>query len=160
LHNKHDPDDVRVLIIDVLEPKAVANGWADGHGLTFPVLIDTLGKVSETYAPEGVLPDLPRYQIPIGSNLLIDREGRIQFYSLLDSRNFDARLIALRKRLYSFFDTTSQSAAPAAVPSGSRVLTVDAPGEIRIQQGSSAIATVSFRIHDGYHVLADGGNDK
>jgi hypothetical protein len=46
-----------------------------------------------------VLPDLPRDQIPIASNLIIDREGRIQFYSLLDSRNFDAKLIALKARL-------------------------------------------------------------
>jgi hypothetical protein len=45
------------------------------------------------------LPDLPRDQVPIASNLIIDKEGVIRFYSLLDSRNFDARLIALRKEL-------------------------------------------------------------
>lgn len=45
------------------------------------------------------LPDLPREQVPIASNLIIDREGRIRFYSLLDSRNFDAKLIALTARL-------------------------------------------------------------
>jgi hypothetical protein len=55
--------------------------------------------VSSSYAPEGVLPDLPRDQIPIASNLIIDRDGRIQFYLLLDSRNFDAKLVALTKRL-------------------------------------------------------------
>jgi hypothetical protein len=35
----------------------------------------------------------------IASNLIIDREGRIRFYSLLDSRNFDAKLVALTARL-------------------------------------------------------------
>lgn len=55
--------------------------------------------MSSSYAPEGVLPDLPRDQIPIASNLIIDRDGRIQFYLLLDSRNFDAKLVALTKRL-------------------------------------------------------------
>ena len=63
------------------------------------MLLDLDGKVAESYAPEGVLPDLPRNQIPIASNLIIDPEGKIQFYSLLDSRNFDAKLIALTARL-------------------------------------------------------------
>ena len=31
--------------------------------------------------------------------LIIDRKGVIRFYSLLDSANFDAKLIALRARL-------------------------------------------------------------
>ena len=35
----------------------------------------------------------------IGSNLIIGRDGKIHFYSLLDSRNFDARLVALRAQL-------------------------------------------------------------
>ena len=68
-------------------------------GFTFPVLLDEDGSVSASYAPEGLLPDLPRDQVPIASNLIIDKEGKIQFYSLLDSRNFDAKLIALQKRL-------------------------------------------------------------
>lgn len=63
------------------------------------MLLDEDGKVSASFAPAGVLPDLPRDQIPIASNLIIDRQGRIQFYSLLDSRNFDAKLITLTARL-------------------------------------------------------------
>jgi len=57
------------------------------------------GRVSESYAPPGIQPDLPRNQVPIASNLIIDREGKIRFYSLLDSVNFDARLVALTARL-------------------------------------------------------------
>jgi hypothetical protein len=45
------------------------------------------------------VPDLPRDQVPIGSNLIIDPEGNIAFNSLLDSMNFDAKLIALKARL-------------------------------------------------------------
>jgi hypothetical protein len=55
--------------------------------------------VIATYAPKGVLPDLPPDQVPIASNLIVDKNGKIQFYSLLDSRNSDAKLIALKKRL-------------------------------------------------------------
>jgi len=49
--------------------------------------------------PADALPDLPRDQVPIASNLIIDREGIIRFFTLLDSANFDARLVALRTRL-------------------------------------------------------------
>lgn len=77
----------------------MAARWTSQLKWTLPVLLDIDGRVSASFAPEGVLPDLPRDQIPIASNLIIDREGRIRFYSLLDSRNFDAKLIALAARL-------------------------------------------------------------
>ena len=32
-------------------------------------------------------------------DLLIDREGKIRFYSLLDTASFDAKLIAITRRL-------------------------------------------------------------
>jgi hypothetical protein len=77
----------------------LAARWTSQLKWTLPVLLDIDGRVSASFAPEGVLPDLPRDQIPIASNLIIDRQGRIRFYSLLDSRNFDAKLIALSARL-------------------------------------------------------------
>jgi peroxiredoxin len=82
-----------------MEPKDLANEWAEKMGFTFPVLLDQDGSVAATYAPEGILPDLPRDQVPIASNLIVDKDGKIQFYSLLDSRNFDAKLVALKKTL-------------------------------------------------------------
>jgi peroxiredoxin len=83
----------------VKESAETTRGWASRKGFTFPVLLDLDGKIAESYAPAGVLPDLPRSEVPIASNLIIDREGKIRFYSLLDSANFDARLVALRARL-------------------------------------------------------------
>ena len=82
-----------------MEGPPVAEAWAKRWKFTFPVLLDADGTATERYAPAGVLPDLPRNQVPIASNLIIDREGRIRFFSLLDSANFDARLVALRARL-------------------------------------------------------------
>jgi hypothetical protein len=87
------------MVINVLETPELATSWATKLEWTIPVLLDVDGKVAETYAPEGVLPDLPRNQIPIAGNLIIDREGNIQYYSLLDSRNFDAKLLDLQARL-------------------------------------------------------------
>jgi peroxiredoxin len=77
----------------------VAAGWAEGQKFAFPVLNDSDGKVAESYAPAGAQPDLPRSQVVIASNLIIDPEGRIRFYTLLDSMNFDAKLMALQARL-------------------------------------------------------------
>jgi peroxiredoxin len=95
---------VQALIIDVMEPPAVAAAWARKHAFSFPVLHDPDGKTSSLYAPADALPDLPRDQVPIASNLIIDREGRIRFYTLLDSANFDAKLVALRARLDELVD--------------------------------------------------------
>jgi len=68
-------------------------------GFTFPVLLDEAGTVATTYAPENVLPDLARDQVPIASNLIIDKDGKVRFYALLDSVNFDAKLVALQEKL-------------------------------------------------------------
>ena len=73
--------------------------WAERVKFTLPVLVDADGAVAASYAPEGVLPELPRSQIPIAANLILDRAGRIRFYELLDSRNFDAKLVRLKARL-------------------------------------------------------------
>jgi peroxiredoxin len=78
-----------------MESKAVATAWKEKLGWSIPVLLDTDGKVAAAFAPDGLLPDLPREQVPIASNLIVDPEGRIRFYSLLDSRNFDAKLVSL-----------------------------------------------------------------
>lgn len=88
-----------MLVIDVREKMETVTAWTEKMGYSFPVLVDRDGSVSTSYAPEGVVPDLPRDQVPIASNLIVDKGGKIQFYSLLDSRNFDAKLIALKQKL-------------------------------------------------------------
>ena len=55
--------------------------------------------VSTKYAPAGVQPDLARDEVPIASNLIIDKEGKIQFYSLLNTENFDAKLTKVKEKL-------------------------------------------------------------
>ena len=90
---------VQVVVIDVLETKEKTDEYAKRSKFSFPVLRDALGKVATSYAPAGVQPDLPRDQVPIASNLIIDREGKIRYYSLLDTASFDAKLVGLSARL-------------------------------------------------------------
>jgi peroxiredoxin len=86
-------------VIDVEETKQKTAEYASRSKYTFPVVLDADGKVATSWAPAGVQPDLPRDQVPIASNLILDREGKIRFYSLLDTASFDAKLVALTARL-------------------------------------------------------------
>jgi hypothetical protein len=99
LDEKYESRGVTTLVINVREDRSKAAAWKNELKWTIPVLLDRDGSVAASFAPEGMLPDLPREQVPIAANLIIDREGAIQFYSLLDSRNFDAKLIALKAKL-------------------------------------------------------------
>lgn len=100
LYQDYKDKNVAVLLIDVKEPKAlVKEKLADKYNLSFPILMDFDGEVAASYAPEGVLPELDRDEVMLASNLLIDPDGNIQFMSLLDSKNFDAKLLQLKERL-------------------------------------------------------------
>lgn len=96
---------VQVLIVDVKEDKALVEKLTQRFGFTFPVLLDEDGAVSTQYAPKEVHPDLPRHEVPIAGNLIIDKEGKIRFYSLLDSVNFDAKLSKLKQKLEELLKT-------------------------------------------------------
>lgn len=99
LNEKYRDRDVQVLVIDVKEDKKVVKSAFKRFGFTFPVLLDKDGSVSASFAPEGVLPSLPRDEVPLASNIIIDKNGVFRFYSLLDSKNFDAELIQLQEKL-------------------------------------------------------------
>ncbi len=99
LYGKYRERGVQVFIVDVKETEEIARKWAESRKFTFPVLLDLDGKTAERYAPAGVQPHLPRDQVPIASNLIIDQQGKIHFFSLLDSVNFDAKLVQVIARL-------------------------------------------------------------
>ena len=85
--------------MDVKEDKTLVEKSMERFRFSFPVLLDTDGTVSAQYAPEGVQKDLARHEVPIASNLIIDKDGKIRFYSLLNTESFDARLTKLRQKL-------------------------------------------------------------
>lgn len=100
LYEDYKSKNVAVLIIDVKESKElVENRLRDRHQLTFPIVLDTDGEVAAKFAPADVLPDLARDEVMLASNLLIDPSGEIRFMSLLDSKNFDPKLMALKAKL-------------------------------------------------------------
>lgn len=97
LYQDYKSRGVEVLIIDVKEDKALVKKLLmDRFHLSFPVVFDTDGSVAASFAPEEVLPDLARDEVMLASNLLIDPAGKVRFFSLLDTNNFDAKLIQLK----------------------------------------------------------------
>lgn len=99
LYQSYKDKGVQVFIIDVKESKDLVSQTFRRFNFSFPVLLDEDGKVATAYAPAGVLPDLARDEVVLASNLIIDREGKIRFYSLLNTTSFDAKLISARKKL-------------------------------------------------------------
>lgn len=100
LYRKYKDRNVQVLIIDVKEPKELVVKTARKFNFTFPVLLDADGTTATRYAPPAnVLPDLARDEVMIASNLIIDKQGKIRFFSVLDTKGFDAKLIALQAQL-------------------------------------------------------------
>lgn len=100
LSQNYKDKNVAVLLMDVKESKElVEEKLKNRFNLTFPIVLDTDGTAAAAFAPKDVLPDLSRDEVMLASNILIDPSGNIQFMSLLDSKNFDAELIELKKRL-------------------------------------------------------------
>jgi peroxiredoxin len=99
---------VQVFIIDVKESKELVTKLFQKFNFTFPILLDKDGTISASYAPEGILPDLPRDEVPLASNLIIDKEGNINFYSLLNTTNFDAKLTKIKQRLDELLSAEKQ----------------------------------------------------
>ena len=147
-------------MIDVNENEAKVKKWVKNLGWTFPVLLDEDGKTAARYAPPGVLPDLPRDQVPIASNLIIDPEGKIRFYSLLDSKNFDTKLIALTARLEELL--AARRPKPDAMrtrPGPPAIVQVEAPPAQDVSPGTSARVRIKVVVADGYHVQANPASE-
>lgn len=97
IYQEYQDKGVEVLIIDVKEERELVKKLLiDRFNLSFPILMDEDGAVAASFAPADVLPELARDEVMLASNLLIDPEGKIKFFSLLDTYNFDAELKELK----------------------------------------------------------------
>ena len=105
LYKSYHDKGVEVFIVDVKEDKGLIEKSFARFNFSFPVLLDEDGAVSTKYAPAGVQPDLARHEVPLASNLIIDKEGKIRFYSLLNTTTFDAKLTKLKEKLDSLLNS-------------------------------------------------------
>ncbi|MDN3671355.1 TlpA disulfide reductase family protein [Echinicola jeungdonensis] len=91
---------VKVLIIDVKEPASlVKRKTARPFQFSFPVILDEDGTGRQVLPLRTYCPTWPGDEVMLASNILVDLEGNIQYMSLLDSKNFDAKLLGLKAKL-------------------------------------------------------------
>ena len=98
---------VKVVAVDVKEPDEAYREYVSRMTLPFPVLRDADGSVSTSFTPAKAQPGVvDRTQVVVTSNLVIDRSGRIRFFTLLDTQHFDAKLVHLRHTLDRVLEET------------------------------------------------------
>jgi peroxiredoxin len=99
LYEQYRDKGVAVLVVNVKETEDKASEWYQQASFTLPMILDRDGSVAAAFAPPDAQPDLPRDEVMIASNLVIDSDGIVRFFSLLDSKAFDAKLVDLKARL-------------------------------------------------------------
>jgi peroxiredoxin len=91
---------VRVVVVDVKEDDVGYHKYLSRVPMPIPVVRDTKGDVVLAYTPEHAQPEIKdRTLVLITSNLVIDQEGRVAFFTMADTLHFDARLVHARNTI-------------------------------------------------------------
>lgn len=91
---------VRSVAVVVADTDAGYREYLARAAMPFPVAHDAKDQVAAAYDPENALPAFrDRRKVVVSSRLVLDREGRIRFFTLLDTTRFDAKLVHVRRAL-------------------------------------------------------------
>jgi len=89
---------VRVIAIGIDEPEPDYRSYIARMPMGMPVLRDEGGATAIRFTPPGAQPEIKdRKMVLVTGNLVIDPEGKIRFFTMVDTVHFDARLVHLRK---------------------------------------------------------------
>jgi peroxiredoxin len=89
---------VKVLAVDIKENDDGYGKYMGRVAMPFPVLRDRTGEVVGAYTPDRAQPDvMDRARVLVTSNLVIDSDGRIRFFTMVDTARFDAELVHVRR---------------------------------------------------------------
>jgi peroxiredoxin len=89
---------VKVVAIGINEPEPDYRAYVARMPMGLPILRDPGGAVALTFTPPGAQPEFhDRTKALVTSNLVLDPEGRIRFFTVLDTVHFDAKLEHVRK---------------------------------------------------------------
>jgi peroxiredoxin len=90
-------DRVKVVAIDIKEGDEGYAKYVGRVKLPFPVLHDPTGAVTTTFTPPLAQPAIKdRATVLVTSNMVLDPEGKIRFFTMVDTVHFDARLVHAR----------------------------------------------------------------
>jgi peroxiredoxin len=98
LANDYAGKPVRVVAVGISEPEPDYRAYLARVPMHLPVLRDEGGAVALRFTPPGAQPQFKdRTKALVTSNLVIDGEGRIRFFTVLDTVHFDAKLGHVRR---------------------------------------------------------------
>jgi peroxiredoxin len=89
---------VRVIAIGIDEPEADYRSYVARMPMGMPILRDEGGATAIRFTPPGAQPEIKdRKMVLVTSNLVIDPNGKIRFFTMVDTVHFDAELRGVRK---------------------------------------------------------------
>ncbi len=98
LADRYRGQNVKILAVDIKESDEAYTKYVARVPMPIPVLHDRTGEVVASYTPDGAQPAVKdRAAVLVTSNLVIDARGRIRFFTMVDTANFDADLVQLRR---------------------------------------------------------------
>jgi|HubBroStandDraft_1064217.scaffolds.fasta_scaffold38072_2 peroxiredoxin len=91
---------VKVVAVDIKEGDAGYRKYVDRVKMPFPVLRDTTGDVTAAFTPDHAQPAIKdRSTVLVTSNLVVDPQGKIVFFTMVDTLHFDAHLVHVRRAI-------------------------------------------------------------
>lgn len=91
---------VKVVAVDIKEADKGYTKYVERVALPFPVLRDTTGEVAAKYTPARAQPAISdRSTVLVTSNLVLDADGKIVFFTMVDTVHFDSRLVHARRAI-------------------------------------------------------------
>ena len=93
-------DRLFTMKMDIKEADVGYRKYLDRVPMPFPVLHDATGDVTLSFTPPRAQPDITdRATVLVTSNLVLDTEGKIRFFTMVDTAHFDAKLVFARKAI-------------------------------------------------------------
>jgi peroxiredoxin len=91
---------VKVIAVDIKENDAGYKKYLDRAKMPFPVVRDATGEVAALFTPAQAQPAIKdRSTVIVTSNLVLDPQGKIAFFTIVDTVHFDARLVHARRAI-------------------------------------------------------------
>jgi peroxiredoxin len=110
LADQYRGQNVKVLAVDIKEADEGYARYLARVPMPIPVLRDRTGEVVASYTPDRAQPAIKdRAAVLVTSNLVIDAGGRIRFFTMADTANFDADLVFVRRAVDDLLRSASGS---------------------------------------------------
>lgn len=100
LARDYAPKGAKTLAVVVADSAEGYRKYLAHTDMPFPVMHDANDAVALAYAPVKAQPSFKdRRKVVVTAHLVLDPEGKIRFYTILDTAHFDSKLVHVRKAL-------------------------------------------------------------